>query len=66
MLSGTKMQEQIEVQLVDGWGYASRLAGVKILLGKESAVKLIPNPGMLYTDESGRAKFNRFSVTAKR
>lgn len=60
------MQDLIEVQLMDGWGFPATQKGVKILLGKESALKLTPNPGMLLTDEDGYAKFNRFSVSAKR
>lgn len=66
VLSGSKMQDSIEVQLLDGWGFPAQQKGVKILLGKESALKLTPNPGMLLTDDNGYAKFSRFTVSAKR
>ncbi|XP_039253574.2 structural maintenance of chromosomes flexible hinge domain-containing protein 1-like isoform X2 [Styela clava] len=66
VLSGTRIQEEIKVQLLDGWGNAARQKGVKVLLGKDSAVKLTPNPGMLLTDIDGVAVFKKFSVSGKR
>lgn len=66
ILSGTRIPEPIKVQLKDGWGNPSPLLGVKVLLGKDSGLKLTPNPGVLSTDETGCATFGKFSVSGKR
>nr|CAB3266390.1 structural maintenance of chromosomes flexible hinge domain-containing protein 1-like [Phallusia mammillata] len=65
VLSGTRLQDQLSVQLLDGWGNPSPEDGVKVLLGKDPSLKLSPAPGVLKTNKNGNATFSKFSVTAK-
>jgi len=64
ILSGTKIKKPIKVQLMDGWGNPCTDTGIKILLGKDSALKLSPTPSMIKS-ENGSASFPVFSVVAK-
>ena len=64
VLSGTKIKEAIKVQLIDGWGNKCPDTGVKMLLGKDSSLKLSPPPTMVKS-ENGAATFPVFSVVAK-
>ena len=64
-LSGTKLKEEIAIQLLDGWGNNTNEKGVKVLLGKDPGVKLTPTPQVLKTNPDGSAKFARFAVSGK-
>uniref|UniRef100_H2Z867 SMC hinge domain-containing protein n=1 Tax=Ciona savignyi TaxID=51511 RepID=H2Z867_CIOSA len=65
VLSGTRIPDQIKVQLLDGWGNPSPENGVKVLLGKDPGLKLSPAPGVEKTNVEGSATFPRFSLSGK-
>ncbi|XP_060679586.1 structural maintenance of chromosomes flexible hinge domain-containing protein 1 isoform X1 [Hemiscyllium ocellatum] len=66
VVNGKTIDKPLVVQLCDAWGNPSPEPMIKVVLLKESGLKLSPTPQLQKTDENGRASFGVFQIFAAR
>ncbi|XP_078396761.1 structural maintenance of chromosomes flexible hinge domain-containing protein 1 [Cetorhinus maximus] len=66
VVNGKALDKPLVVQLCDAWGNPSPEPMIKVVLLKESGLKLSPAPQLQKTDENGRASFGSFQIFATR
>ncbi|XP_067835802.1 structural maintenance of chromosomes flexible hinge domain-containing protein 1 isoform X2 [Heptranchias perlo] len=66
VVNGKTLDKSLVVQLCDAWENPSPEPLIKVVLIKESGLKLSPAPLQQKTDENGRASFGLFQIFATR
>ncbi|XP_042202823.1 structural maintenance of chromosomes flexible hinge domain-containing protein 1 isoform X2 [Callorhinchus milii] len=66
VINGKALDQVLVAQLCDTWGNPSPEPLIKVVLIKDSGLKLLPSPQQQKTDENGRVNFGTFQIFAAR